>query len=378
MPDNKKHHFVPKFYLRKFSADEKSIGIFNIASRRMVSGGNLGNQCYRDYFYGKDSAVEKALGGMEDSAAIVISKMILNSGSAPAPLSTEHLILAHFMVLQASRTGYEAEAQAEAADKMFDLVYREQEGKPDENQFGFDDSILLSLGVAARAVPVMYDLKLKLLRNETDVHFITSDNPIIRHNQLFEGNPHSGHTGWAQAGLQVFLPLSPKYLCVFYDGQTYKVGDKNARITPVASSEEVARLNALQWLNAHENIYFADGQEQFVAAQAPNIIPRRRNDKSAVVEREVYTPKAERDPDRQRSMLHEFRPPLNVRLKVGCMKVRRHPKHPRHAFRAAPPRDREYLALVEEFDRLRDAKKAVPEDFLAFRARHYASARSRS
>ena len=158
----------------------KRVLAFSIASRRMISGGNLGNQCYRDYFYGKDKVVEKALGGIEDSAAIFISRMILNGGSVPARLSAEHLILAHFLVLQASRTGYEAEAQAEAAEKMFDILYGDQDEKPDENQFGLRDSILLSLRVAARAVPVMYDLKIKLLRNETDVLFITSDNPIKR------------------------------------------------------------------------------------------------------------------------------------------------------------------------------------------------------
>ncbi len=97
----------------------------------MISGGNLGNQCYRDYFYGKDKVVEKALGGIEDSAAIFISRMILNGGSVPARLSAEHLILAHFLVLQASRTGYEAEAQAEAAEKMFDILYGDQDEKPE-------------------------------------------------------------------------------------------------------------------------------------------------------------------------------------------------------------------------------------------------------
>lgn len=99
----------------------------------MIPGGNLGNQCYRDYFYGKDKAVEKALGSIETHAAFVISQMILNGGSVPSPLSPDHLILAHFAVLQASRTGYEAAALAESADKMFDVLYGSQDEKPDEN-----------------------------------------------------------------------------------------------------------------------------------------------------------------------------------------------------------------------------------------------------
>lgn len=103
MPDNKKHHFVPKFYLRNFSEDEKSIGIYNIRSRRTIARGNLGNQCYRDYFYGKDLKIEHALAGMEGSAAMIINNCIA-SEAVPRPLSAEHVILSHFIVLQAART----------------------------------------------------------------------------------------------------------------------------------------------------------------------------------------------------------------------------------------------------------------------------------
>lgn len=274
MPHNKKHHFVPKFYLRNFSEDEKSIGIYNIASWRMIPQGNLDNQCYRNYFYGKPPEIEHALGAMEGSAAQVI-KHCIKTEAVPRPLSAEHVILSHFVVLQAARTGFEAEAMAEATDKFFKAVYRDQFGDLDSYEIGFDDPILMSLNVSSRMVPAIYDLKVKLLRNENSTRFITSDNPIVRHNQYFEGNEHAGHTGLGQAGLQIFLPLSPEYLCVFYDAQTYKVGDKNSRIISITSAEDVAALNALQWLNAHENIYFSEGQDAFVETQAPLIVGRR-------------------------------------------------------------------------------------------------------
>jgi hypothetical protein len=62
MAGNKNQHFVPKFYLRHFSADKKSIHLLNLKSEKPIFGAPLKNQCSRDYFYGEDGRHEKALG----------------------------------------------------------------------------------------------------------------------------------------------------------------------------------------------------------------------------------------------------------------------------------------------------------------------------
>ncbi|WP_316200661.1 MULTISPECIES: DUF4238 domain-containing protein [unclassified Bradyrhizobium] len=370
MPQNKKHHFVPKFYLRNFSGDGKSIGIYNISSQRVISKGNLRNQCYRDYFYGKDLTVEHALAGMEGAAAELINNAILKNEAVPRPFSAEHIILSHFIVLQAARTNYEADAMAESTDKLFKTIYRGQFDDLDQYEIGFEDPVLMSLQVASRMVPAVYDLKIKLLRNNSGLGLITSDNPIVRHNQHFEGNERAGHTGLGQAGLQIFLPLSPKYLILLYDAQTYKVGEKNCRVVTISSSDDVVALNELQWLNAHENVYFSEGEEASVHAQALRVVRRRRDEKSSVKEHPLVDREPDPEPETTRGLLHEFRPGLDVRLRGGFMKIRRRPKHQRHDFRPAPERDSDYSDLVEEFGRLLAAKKVAPEDFFAFAAKH--------
>jgi hypothetical protein len=45
MPDNKKHHYVPRFYLRIFSKDKNSINIYNKEQEKVFLG-NINNQCY--------------------------------------------------------------------------------------------------------------------------------------------------------------------------------------------------------------------------------------------------------------------------------------------------------------------------------------------
>ena len=69
MPSNKKHHYVPRFYLKNFSCDSRSISLFNIKAQKIVAEASLKSQCYRDYFYGKEPTIEKALGDMEVIAA---------------------------------------------------------------------------------------------------------------------------------------------------------------------------------------------------------------------------------------------------------------------------------------------------------------------
>lgn len=63
-------------------------------------------------------------------------------------------------------------------------------------------------------------------------------------------------TGLACKGLQVFLPLSPKHLLHYYDGDVYRVGDKRQRVIFVKDDEDIHALNVLQCASAHANIYF--------------------------------------------------------------------------------------------------------------------------
>lgn len=370
MPHNKKHHYVPKFFLRNFSDDGKSIGIYNIRSRRAIPNGNLDNQCYRNYFYGKQPTIEPALGGIEGASAEVIKRSFLTNRTCPPRLSPDHMVMSHFIVLQAARTTYEADALNEATDKVFKTIYRDQYGDLSNYAIEYEDPVLQALGTSSQIVPIVYDLQFKLLSNETEVAFIASDNPVARHNQYYEQNTSFGQSGWGQAGLLVFVPLSPRLLLIAYDSKTYKVGDKERSLIMVSKVSDIKQLNALQWLNADQNIYFSRGQEDFVGAQAPSIISKRRTEKASVGEHNIQVKNGEAVPDSQRSLLHEFRPGLNIKLKASCISQRRHPQHPYRTNQAAPPRDAGYLQVVEDFQNGVNAKRLRTEQFFQFAAQH--------
>jgi hypothetical protein len=77
MAQNKKYHYVPRFYLKRLSSDGKSINLWNLPNRREVLNANLKNQCYRNYFYGKEREVETALGEVEGDVARLFQVIVL-------------------------------------------------------------------------------------------------------------------------------------------------------------------------------------------------------------------------------------------------------------------------------------------------------------
>ena len=118
MPENKKHHYVPKFYLRLFSRDKKTICLYNLPKQLHVVNASLRNQCYQDYFYGKEKTTESALAGMEGEIAQLYS-LIDKYNSLPPPLSEHHVAMVMSVLIQYGRTKYQADALDEMHDKMF-------------------------------------------------------------------------------------------------------------------------------------------------------------------------------------------------------------------------------------------------------------------
>ncbi len=130
MPGNKKHHYVPRMYLRQFGHNNgRSIHIYNLLSKKTIPHGNLKNQCYTDYLYGKDTEVEKDLGRVESAAATVMSS-IIRSKRLP-PQDTEHSFhLLTFVLYQKNRTpeaGAELNEQLQNIYKHFVVPQHEAE-----------------------------------------------------------------------------------------------------------------------------------------------------------------------------------------------------------------------------------------------------------
>ncbi|MBS3767843.1 MAG: DUF4238 domain-containing protein [Candidatus Cloacimonetes bacterium] len=77
MSENKRQHFVPQLYLKLFSKDDKTLTVYTIRKNRIVSkNASLARQCYRNYFYGNNTEIEKMLSDIELEVKPVIEEIL--------------------------------------------------------------------------------------------------------------------------------------------------------------------------------------------------------------------------------------------------------------------------------------------------------------
>lgn len=262
MPEKKKQHYVPKLLLRHFSENrnKKTIGIFNPDNDFFRQKCSLDSQGKEDYFYGKDGVVEDFLGGIEDTVAPIIQN-IIDTSTVPKKGSDDHQILFLFCFQMAYRTKNASEMLSSSVENILDEIYKYdkdfQRFREAGVVFSFDNAPAFSLGILGETIYKAYDLKTKLIINNSKNPFITSDNPCIKYNQFLEKRGHpSGHLGMLSKGLQVFLPINDKLMLLFYDDWAYDVGRKDDRYVSIKNPYDINKLNLLQLINCYEVCFF--------------------------------------------------------------------------------------------------------------------------
>jgi hypothetical protein len=190
MTDKKRQHYVPQFYLRLFSSDGASIGLYNIPSSLAVPNASLKRQAYKNYYYGKDGKAEGSLSIIEGEASRVIREM-LRVGRPPKRWSEGHHTLASYLMIQFARTVQAENDANEFANKLGKEMLRRSLTDPkllfalDDVKITLTNAVALALRPALLEVPVILDLKFKLIHNTSGMPFITSDHPAVKHNDLF-------------------------------------------------------------------------------------------------------------------------------------------------------------------------------------------------
>lgn len=102
MPENKKQHYVPQFYLKLFSKDRTNIYNYHLDSKKL-SRMPIKDICQGSYFYDDDSKYEKILSDLEQLQSKAIKKIIENQ-SLDGIQTEDYFHLLLFLLLQQSRT----------------------------------------------------------------------------------------------------------------------------------------------------------------------------------------------------------------------------------------------------------------------------------
>lgn len=266
MTDKKKHHYIPRFYLKKFSVrnEGKLIGLYNHKKNIFIQNAPLRHQAYETFLYGQDDEIENAIAEIENNIAKMFYYWTEEKMLYPPPIETNGFkLLKRFILYQTFRTPKSGNDLMEALNQSLKTVIKEF--KPDiwkkmkGGNFVHENPVLLSLLHSIKYDYLLDYLDCKFVVNLSLLPFITSDSPVILYNQLMEnaGN-YVGATGFVSKGLQVFYPIHPRLMICMYDANVYDFGNGCINCCSTESVNEIHQLNALQFINSKAQLFFDD------------------------------------------------------------------------------------------------------------------------
>lgn len=266
MIKRKNHHYIPRFYLKRFSdtLEQKTVSLYNYVNGKHVSAAPIKSQCCEDYLYGKDDEVEDALAQLEAVVSKLFDIWIEKKELAipPTPSGDGAItILKQFILYQLFRTPYAGEKMMsglnDAFKKVLPIMEPEMVERINGGELVYENPTLVALGHAIDKEPLLNYLDFKFIVNLSKQLFITSDSPVICYNQYAEslGN-YIGATAIASTGLQIFYPIHPRLMICFYDPQIYECG-KTKHCIGTKKVQDIDNLNGMQYINSRSQLFFA-------------------------------------------------------------------------------------------------------------------------
>ena len=262
--DKRRQHYVPKFYLRNFSEDKKSIGIYFFEKNKIINHASIKDNLWKEYFYGEDAVIENKLGEYEGRWNDIISA-IIETERLP-DTESDLVLLRYFILISSARTQKRGNQMNNDYTTLIKQVLEVEDPELFEKvmnagEDGFSVKVnypaLPFINAAQRSLPLVIDLKMVLLINKSAIDYVTSDNPTVFYNQLFQEKNLSRGFGWGESGIQFIIPVSPQIAICMYDSDVYNVKEK-----VLDSSSTINKLNELFLNNSDELIIFKyDGDE---------------------------------------------------------------------------------------------------------------------
>lgn len=368
MPSKKRQHYVSVFYLKFFSHNNKGrqISMYNIKSEEYIAKASLRDQAYENYFYGSDGVLESGFEVLENRVSKLLHQMI-EENSHPKYYSKDHHAILTFTILLHARTLRTAEELNEMVDKLSKKILSKDPRVKDrlnEVKIGYTKPAKVTVQVVVSMLPVVVDLAYKIFVNKTKTPFITSDHPVVLYNQFFESKKHWGsNIGLASQGLQIFFPISPLHLLMFYDKKLYKVGGKHHKPISISDTEDVDHLNGLQYLNARANLYFNESvSESYIRTLNTQFSKYLTTSKVRVKE----YPNGIQNTKLHRSLVHIYKKDIRCNFSLSFVKQTRYAKGFQLDNRAVYVRNEALDMIHREFSTLVDQGKYRPSEFKRF------------
>ena len=251
----RKQHFVPQFLLRHFSTDpkQKLISLFYLPESKVIRGASIRGQAYKKNLYGSDQNLEKCFWTIETRVSSIVNRIIQAEGISLAP--EEDIILKHFVSLQINRTPGKISGMQSQFDKMMKVAFRHDPRIKDHlNEFTIEMSspYHFMFAIAFKITPALFDLKVSLLKNDSEEDILIGQHPAVVTNPLlYLKNWPGSRQGIGSKGALILLPISPKHVLALYDRKRYGR-------TGALSKSDVDKINMLQFCYTTDCVYFCD------------------------------------------------------------------------------------------------------------------------
>ena len=275
--EKKKQHFVPKFYLKRFTYDDHRLFVFDKFKKKSY-GSNINDVASERYFYDfpgdvadqhsiDPQLIENALSEIEDGFAKTVGSFLKR-----VQRETKRIIkprhkkaISYFIGLQSTRTKEHRRFQKQMIEGgMEALISKTREDDSDDEYFVEVDEDYVSLLQAMSMFNPYFQRQLtKVLQNHiwllgvnnTTQPLYTSDHPIVKMPHKKDPHQIQSHSGFASEGIEIALPLTPKYILILCERTFHKHFVSKDGRSIALDSNGVTYYNSLQVSQSYRQVY---------------------------------------------------------------------------------------------------------------------------
>lgn len=265
----KRQHYVPQFYLRRFSEDSTMISFYKLSDGTYRRSVPIDSIMFENWLYDDDDHIEDLLTKAESvwNHAIESQLEILEDGNEDkagrlASQGDKQIQILHFIGCSLTRTAGSLAAMQGLTTAMVEDLKKSTpafDPKKSEQLSRYDDryshvGVMLEIGKELAAH--LLDLSWVYLINESGMRFITSDNPVSPIDTYYSVRGLRNGYGLGASGIQVFVPLSSKVCLVLLDGEVYDIMD-DLSVLHVGDRSFIRQVNMVIAQNAFNYLAFS-------------------------------------------------------------------------------------------------------------------------
>lgn len=288
------HHYVPKFHLRNFSTNTKSIGMFNLKHNKYIKKASIAKTAGSYDLYGEDQIIENMFASDLEGIWATQIKDIISNQSIDVRNKEKYYELLLFIYFSQVRTKKFADKMDTFVNDQVKIIaelsyIHDPEFRNLAPKSAFDK--IMETGTWGLRIPnlpylqkpkyildTISDLYPILLINKTSQNFITSDSPTVLYNSFIRDKGYVGPPGYGLVGAQVYCPISNKYCVALIDPVIYNINNINHHnhSLSIDTSYQVNYLNLLMLNESYDNLYFnEDCMEHYIRALIKYLYPSK-------------------------------------------------------------------------------------------------------